>query len=107
MEHEASHSNPGFGQNTNGLGIVIVALSLVVIALLTFSFWHKGTAENNWYRFEQTAPAAGHGEGHEAAGGHEAPKAEAAAPAVADSAAHTGHDSTAAAKPAADSAAAH
>jgi outer membrane protein OmpA-like peptidoglycan-associated protein len=63
MEHEVSHSNPGFGKNTNGLGLVIVALSLVVLALAAYWLWHKGAAENDWYRFEKTANAEGH-EGH-------------------------------------------
>lgn len=106
MEHEVSHSNPGFGKNTNGLGLFIVALSLVVLALAAYWFWHGAKAEESWYRFEQTS--AGHGESHEAAGGHDEHGNEAkteAAPAV-DST-HAGHDSTAAEKPAADSAAHH
>ncbi len=107
MEHEVSHSNPGFGKNTNGLGLFIVALSLVVMALAAYWFWHQGTAEDSWYRFENTAPSAGHGENHEAAGGHEEKGAEAKSEAAATDSTHAGHDSTAAEKPAADSAAHH
>lgn len=104
MEHEVSHSNPGFGKNTNGLGLFIVALSLVVMALAAYWFWHKGSAEDSWYRFESTTQSAG----HEATGGHEEHGTEAKpeAAATADST-HAGHDSTAAEKPAADSAAHH
>lgn len=108
MEHEVSHSNPGFGKNTNGLGLFIVAISLVVLALAAYWFWHKGAAEDSWYRFENTTQSAGHGEGHEATSGHEEKGAEAKpeAAAVADST-KASHDSTAAEKPAADSAAHH
>ncbi|MCU0336146.1 MAG: hypothetical protein MUF62_14085 [Chitinophagaceae bacterium] len=102
MAQETSHTSPGFGRNTNGLGIVIIAVVLVVFALVGWNFWNKATAEQNWYRFENTNSGhAGHGAGHGA--GHEAAapaatadttKPAASLPAADTSAAKPAHDST-------------
>ena len=108
MEHEISHSSPGFGKNTNGMGIVLVAAVLVVFGLAAWNLWNSGATEKEWYRMENTAAAhgeAGHGE-HGAQGGHS--EEAHTAPAAADSTAEApaAHDSTHAAEaPAADSSA--
>lgn len=73
MEHESSHSSPGFGKNTNGFGIVIIAVVLVAFAMIMWALWNDGGTEANWYRLEKKE-AASHGEAHgsEAAAGADA-----------------------------------
>jgi hypothetical protein len=69
MQHESSHSSPGFGKNTNGFGIVIIAVVLVSFALVAWALWNDGGTEKSWYRLDEKATAAkaeGHGE-HEPA----------------------------------------
>lgn len=105
MAQETSHTSPGFGKNTNGFGIVIIAVVLVVFALVGWNFWNKATAEQNWYRFENKAAGhdghgAGHGAGHEAAApaaATDTAKAATTAPAADTAAAKPAHDSTGAA----------
>ncbi len=58
-----SHDNPGFGKNTNGMGILIIAVVFVAITLAAFYFWKSGSAEYDHYRIEKKE-AANH-EGHE------------------------------------------
>jgi hypothetical protein len=64
-EHQPSHSAPGFGKNSNGLGLLIVAVAAVVIAAIAFNFWKSGAQEQRWYRFENKAATS---EGHEGEG---------------------------------------
>ncbi len=64
-EHQPSHSAPGFGENSNGLGLVIVVVAAVVIAAIAFNFWKSGAQEQRWYRFENKAATS---EGHEGEG---------------------------------------
>ncbi len=79
MEH-GEHKAPGakrFGVNTNGLGILIVAIVAVCLALFCWNFWKDGSWEKDLYRLSETpALAEGneHGEGEE-----RAPEPEAAA----------------------------
>lgn len=61
-EHN-SHSNPGFGKNTNGMGILIITLVFVVLTLTAFYFWKGGAEEYDHYRIEKKEAA--HHEGHE------------------------------------------
>lgn len=71
MAHGTSHSAPGFGKNSNGFGLVIIAAVLVVFALTAWWLWNEGGTENDWYRFEKKEHAAeSHADGH-AAAGHE------------------------------------
>ena len=95
MAHEG-HTSTGFGKNTNGLGLFIVAAVLVAFVLVAWGLWNKGAAEDHWYRFEHKEAAA-HGE-HGAA-----PEASHAPAATTDSTAHT-HAADSTAAPVADSA---
>lgn len=92
MAHEANsnHSSSGFGKNTGGLGIMIVAGVAVVLALMAWNLWNSGSAERNWYRLQsESAATSGHGDGHEnGAAGHNSVG-------HADSTAHTGDSSAA------------
>lgn len=74
MQHESSHSSPGFGKNTNGFGIVIIAVVLVAFAIIMWALWNDGSTEASWYRLEKTEAAA-HGEAHEPAEKVEIPAA--------------------------------
>lgn len=106
MEHEISHSSPGFGKNSGGFGIVIVAAVLVVLGLIAWNFWKDGSTEDSWYRFEKTEAAhgAGHGEASHDEHGGGATQSETPAAAVVDSvAAPASHDSTATETHSADS----
>lgn len=67
MDHETSHTSPGFGKNSNGFGLVIVAAVLVIFVLASWGMWNSGSTENEWYRF---APAAHAAEGHEGQASH-------------------------------------
>ena len=55
-EHHTSHRAQGFGKNTNGFGILIVAAVFVVIALFTWWLWNNDHKEVDHYRYpaEQT-----------------------------------------------------
>lgn len=94
MAHEG-HTSTGFGKNTNGLGLFIVAAVLVAFVLLAWGLWNKGTAEDNWYRFEHKEAAA-HGEHGAAEEGHSAAPEAAHTAVAADSAAHAADSTTAA-----------
>jgi predicted negative regulator of RcsB-dependent stress response len=95
MAQETSHTSPGFGKNTNGLGIAIVVVVLVVFALVGWNFWKTGTAEQKWYRFENKAAGhEGHGAGHAAAAPAAAVGDSSAAPAADGTAAEPAHDSS-------------
>jgi OOP family OmpA-OmpF porin len=71
MQHE-EHSQPaapGFGTNTNGLGIFIVAIVAVCLALFCWNYWKDASRETELYRWDASVKGGhGHGEGHEAAG---------------------------------------
>lgn len=58
-----THSSPGFGRNSGGWGIFIVALVAVLLALLAWFFWHDGQKESDFYRLSG-AGHAGHEEAH-------------------------------------------
>ncbi|HSK14223.1 MAG TPA: hypothetical protein VK907_13475 [Phnomibacter sp.] len=62
-DHHTSHAAPGFGKNTNGLGIFIVAIIFVVLALFTWSLWNNNDMEAKHYRLEKTEATA-KGEDH-------------------------------------------
>ncbi|MCU0373841.1 MAG: hypothetical protein MUF24_00915 [Chitinophagaceae bacterium] len=71
MQHE-SHSNhnaPGFGKNTNGMGIFIVAIIFVVLGISTYYLWNSGNKEYEHYRIEKKAGSHSHS-GHEAGEKH-------------------------------------
>lgn len=53
-EHHSSHNAPGFGKNTNGVGILIVAITFVIIALFTWWLWNNNDKELDYYRIEGT-----------------------------------------------------
>jgi hypothetical protein len=55
MQHQShsSHNASGFGRNTNGLGIFIVATIFVVLGLLAFYLWNDGNKEYEHYRIEK------------------------------------------------------
>ena len=45
---------PGFGTNTNGLGILIVAIAAVCLALFCWKFWNNAQREADLYRYPST-----------------------------------------------------
>ncbi len=61
-EHHTSHEAPGFGKNTNGLGIFIVAVVFIVITLFTWWLWNNNHSEYAHYRLEGAAAPHSHGE---------------------------------------------
>ncbi len=63
-EHHTSHEAQGFGKNTNGLGIFIVAAIFIVIGLFTWWLWNNNHREFEYYRIEGAANTHGHGEEH-------------------------------------------
>jgi outer membrane protein OmpA-like peptidoglycan-associated protein len=70
MEHEVSHTNPGFGKNTNGMGIAIVVLVAILLSLTAWWLWNGAQEEADHYRYKTVAAAHGghdeHGEAHAA-----------------------------------------
>jgi len=64
--NEHNHDNPGFGKNTNGLGILIITVVFVALSLSAWYFWNSATAEYNHYRVEKKE--GGHKEGKAEAG---------------------------------------
>lgn len=65
MQHEEHTSNRGrFGNNTNGLGILIVALVAVFLALFCWNFWKDDSKEIEHYRLN-SLPTTAHGNDHE------------------------------------------
>jgi outer membrane protein OmpA-like peptidoglycan-associated protein len=69
-EHHTSHMAPGFGKNTNGFGIFIIAAIFVMIGLFAWWLWNNNNKYYKHYRIENIA-ASGHGHSHSEA---EAPK---------------------------------
>ena len=69
MHTETSHSSPGFGRNTGGWGIVIVAIAAVLLALVAYFLWHSGQKEVDWYRLSAS-------QSHDTHEGHESPEGE-------------------------------
>jgi hypothetical protein len=63
-EHHTSHNAPGFGKNSNGLGILIIAVVFTGITLFTWWLWNNNHKELKHYRVENPAPAHGHEKGH-------------------------------------------
>ena len=62
MQQEAHKTTSGFGKNTNGLGLVIIAAVAVVIALFCWNFWKGGPKEADHYRLNNEKAATKHGE---------------------------------------------
>lgn len=105
MQHEEHLPKKGFGTNTNGLGILIVAAVAVILALFCWNFWKDGSKEIEHYRLT-TAPAHAEGSGQEEAekpamtepskesSTMETPKADTAAKAAAADAGSKTADST-------------
>lgn len=52
-EHETNHLAPGFGKNTNGAGIFLLAALFVAISLFVWWMWNNNSKEFNYYRVEQ------------------------------------------------------
>jgi outer membrane protein OmpA-like peptidoglycan-associated protein len=65
-EHHSSHNVPGFGKNTNGMGVFIVAAIFVIIGLFVWWLWNNNNREFDHYRIEQAGGShdGGHGNGH-------------------------------------------
>lgn len=63
MEHHAhtSHSAPGFGKNTNGLGIFIVAVIFVALGLASYYLWNNDNKQVQHYRLPAESSHAAHG----------------------------------------------
>lgn len=70
-EHSTSHDAPGFGKNTNGLGIFIISLAFVAIALFTWCISNNNQREYKFYRLESKGGSGQH-EGGNHGGGHNA-----------------------------------
>jgi OmpA-OmpF porin, OOP family len=66
-EHHSSHNAPGFGKNTNGMGIFIIAAIFVIIGIFVWWLWNNNNKEFDFYRIEQAGGA--HTEGHGGAHG--------------------------------------
>lgn len=66
MQHEEQTSplSPGFGTNTNGLGILIVAVVAVSLALFCWDIWKDGSKEAEHYRFPATTTGSSHSSHH-------------------------------------------
>lgn len=62
-DHSSSHLSPGFGKNTNGMGIFIVAIIFVLIGLFVWWLWNNNNKFYKHYRIEKVE-ASGHGEHH-------------------------------------------
>jgi hypothetical protein len=61
-EVHPSHGNPGFGKNSSGLGVFIIAILAVVIIVGTWWLWNNNDTETEYYRLpKQEAPAANKG----------------------------------------------
>ncbi|HSC54622.1 MAG TPA: hypothetical protein VLC98_13415 [Phnomibacter sp.] len=71
MEHQTSHTSPGFGKNTNGFGIAIIAIVLVSFALVAWGLWNHGDTQAQWYRYEKKS-STGHGKAEASGHGHDA-----------------------------------
>lgn len=69
-EHHSSHNAPGFGKNTNGMGIFIIAAIFVIIGIFVWWLWNNNNREFDHYRIEQAGGAhtEGHGGAHGTAG---------------------------------------
>lgn len=59
QQEHTSHESPGFGRNSNGLGIAIVAIVAAILALIAYSLWHSGQEEVDFYRLSK------HSQGHD------------------------------------------
>lgn len=65
MQHDSStgHVAPGFGKNSNGLGIFIIAAVFVGIALFCWHLWNNDRVEAKHYRLPAIEKKAdGHGD---------------------------------------------
>lgn len=69
-EHETNHLAPGFGKNTNGAGIFVLATIFVVLGLFVWWLWNNNHKEFDFYRIETSgANHDEHGGGHRADAG--------------------------------------
>ncbi len=50
-----NHNSPGFGRNTGGWGIVIVAIVAAILALIAWFLWNSGSKEVDHYRLSGQA----------------------------------------------------
>ena len=66
MEHgeHAASASKRFGVNTNGLGILIVAVVAICLALFCWNFWKDGSKEIDHYRLN-SLPTQPTGHDHE------------------------------------------
>jgi predicted negative regulator of RcsB-dependent stress response len=62
-EHHTSHLAPGFGKNTNGMGIFIIAVIFVLIGIFCWNLWNNNNQEFRHYRIEH-ADVKGHTKDH-------------------------------------------
>jgi outer membrane protein OmpA-like peptidoglycan-associated protein len=64
QEHHHSHLAPGFGKNTNGFGILFIAILFVVLGLIAWLLWNNDHKAMDYYRVAQTAGEheGGHGQ---------------------------------------------
>lgn len=61
-EHHTSHLAPGFGKNTNGLGIFIIAIIFVMLGIFAWWLWNNDNKLYKHYRIESSGHAThGHG----------------------------------------------
>jgi outer membrane protein OmpA-like peptidoglycan-associated protein len=58
QEVHHTHSNPGFGQNSSGLGVFIIALLAVVIIVGAWWLWNNDQTEMEYYRLNNAGETA-------------------------------------------------
>jgi lipoprotein signal peptidase len=56
-EHDTNHEAPGFGKNTNGVGIFALAAFFVILGLFVWWMWNNNNRELDYYRIEKTSSA--------------------------------------------------
>lgn len=54
-EHHSSHNTPGFGKNTNGMGIFILTAIFVILTIFVLWLWNNNNREFEFYRIAQTS----------------------------------------------------
>lgn len=55
MEQAAptNHQATGFGKNSTGLGVFLIAFTAVLLGLIGWNFWNNDAAENDHYRLPE------------------------------------------------------